>query len=443
MTYSLKPYPFQEIGAQFLASHQNALLADEQGLGKTVQAILAINNRGMSKVLIVCKAGLKLNWEIELKRWLEDKSLKIQVLSGTKDKLRSQTDIVIVNYDLIAISKNIYEQIVSRTYHVGVFDEAHYLKGRTTKRTKAILLKHGVAAHCMTRWFMTGTPVLNRPEELYPILKSCAPEVIYPYTSFESFARKFCDAWWDGFQLVSKGASSTEELNRRLTKDFMLRRLKKDVLTELPDKTYQLISVPPANAHIAELSTKEFSWGKNEARKGFSESGVDHIAILRHQLALSKVERAAAHIEDLLLENSKVVVFAYHRDVISELNQKLCHYGVHAITGNTPNIMRQIYVTNFQEDPKKRIFLGQFQAAGDGITLTAASTAVFVESSWTPGEIEQAADRIHRIGQKKAVLIQFLVIERSLEEHMLRIAIDKRHTIKEIIDGDNKTGGVA
>jgi SWI/SNF-related matrix-associated actin-dependent regulator 1 of chromatin subfamily A len=215
----------------------------------------------------------------------------------------------------------------------------------------------------------------------------------------------------------------------------MLRRLKEEVLHELPAKTYQLVAVPPKDAKMAELSKKLFTWGKHEAKKTAGATDGDHVAILRHQLALSKVDQAAAHIEDLLLENSKLVVFAYHRDVISQLAEKLRHYGVVVITGDTDQKERQSSVEAFQKFPRIRLFIGQFQAAGDGITLTAANTVLFTEASWTPGEIEQAADRVHRIGQKKAVLIQFLVIEGSLEENMLRTAIDKRQTIKEIVDG--------
>jgi len=215
----------------------------------------------------------------------------------------------------------------------------------------------------------------------------------------------------------------------------MLRRLKKDVLKELPEKTYQLISIPAPNAKVADYATKSFTWGKQEASKKVDGAGGEYIAIIRHQLALAKVAQACAHIEDLLLENDKLVVFAYHRDVIEEIANRLKHYGYVVVTGSNSTEERQESVNLFQKDPGTRLFIGQFQAAGDGITLTAANTVVFVECSWTPAEIEQAADRVHRIGQRKAVLIQFLVIEKSYEEYMLRTAIDKRQVIVEIVDG--------
>jgi SWI/SNF-related matrix-associated actin-dependent regulator 1 of chromatin subfamily A len=431
-----KLYTFQIDGIDFLAEHKSALLADEQGLGKTIQAIVAIDKVGSRTALIVCKAGLKLNWQIELERWLEKRGRRIFVVNGTKSRIPDKADIVIVNYDLLAISDGVYKQVVSRKWCVGVFDEAHFLKGRTSKRTKAILLRNGIASRCEFKWFMTGTPVLNRPEELYPILKAAAPGVIAPHTTFDAFARYFCNAWWDGFQLVTSGSSHEAELNKRLSSGFMLRRLKKDVLKELPDKSYQLIAMPPANAEIKKLVAKEFNWVKEDAEKINGVSSGNDISILRHELARSKVKAAVAHIEDLLQENEKIVVFCYHRDVIRELFDLLPFPSL-CITGDTPLATRQEFVSKFQNDSNYRVFIGQIQAAGDGITLTAASTVVFVESSWVPGEIDQATDRLHRIGQKSAVLVQFLVIEDSLEQHMLRTVIDKKQTIKEIVDGDN------
>ena len=433
-----KLYKFQEEGALFLAKNDAALLADEQGTGKTIQAIAACNFIGARSILIVCKAGLKLNWQIELKRWLYDPRLNIQILSGLDADLKIGSDIAIVNYELIALSAHLRTQLKKRKWDVGIWDEAHFLKGRTSLRTKAILLRGGVASYCTRKWFMTGTPVLNRPEELYPILKASAPSVIHPYTDFDAFAKHFCDAYWDGFQLVTKGSSNEAELHKRLTAGFMLRRLKKDVLPELPDKSYQLVTIPAATDHIKKLVAEEFFWSKQEARKISGVSSGQDISILRHELALSKVKKAVEHIKDVLEENQKVVVFGYHRDVIKELALALAAYQPQIITGDTEPWMRQHIVEQFQNVEKSRVFIGQIQAAGDGITLTAASTVVFVESSWVPGEIDQATDRLHRIGQKNAVLAQFLVIENSLESHMLRTVIDKKQIIQEIVDGQHE-----
>lgn len=429
----MKPFPFQEVGIKFLANRRSALLADEQGLGKTIQAALAVKELKARKVLVVCPAGLKLNWKRELEKWLGGEH-KIQVLSGRLDKVQQATDIVIVNYDLL-VGELMLAQLLKLSFAVGIFDEAHYMKTRSARRTKAVFLKGGLASRCVYKWFLTGTPVLNRPVELYPMLKACAPEVLDPFLSFEQFARRYCGGHFDGFQFIAKGATNIAELNVALTKNFMLRRLKKDVLKELPDKMYQIIDVEAKDAKTKKLVEKEFNWSKQDVayQKDLATGGAE-LALLRHELAREKIPAAIAHIKDLLEENEKVVVFAYHKDVIHSLMEGLAEFRPARITGDTLAANRQRSVDAFQTDPKIRVFIGQIQAAGTGITLTAASTVVFVETSWVPGEIAQAEDRCHRIGQKDSVLVQFLVFSGTFEEHQLRTVVDKKLTIEKIVD---------
>lgn len=436
--------PYQEIGVRFLAARTAALLADEQGLGKTIQAIGAVAALKARKVLVVCPAGLKLNWKREFETWMPvfrhtsgimpAQERNIQVLFGRKDRIKSTTDVLIVNYDLL-VGADILKQILALKFAVGIFDEAHFLKSRSARRTKAVFLKGGVASKCMYKWFLTGTPILNRPVEIYPILKAAAPTVLGSFTSYESFARRYCGGFFDGYQLVAKGATNTDELNERITKDFMLRRLKKDHLKELPDKQYQLIDIEATDAETKKLIEKEFTWSKQDVsyQKDLATGGAE-LAILRHELARKKVGRAVTHCKDLLDNVNKLIVFAYHKDVIKSLEEGLKEFDPVVINGDTLSKNRQDIVDKFQKDQKCRVFIGQITAAGVGITLTAASTVVFVETSWTPGEIDQATDRAHRLGQKDAVLVQFLVIAGSLEEHILKTVVDKKLTIQKIVD---------
>lgn len=435
---------YQEVGVKFLAEHQSALLADEQGLGKSVQAIGAVSALKARKVLVVCPAGLKLNWKREFETWLPifrhtggylpAAQHNIQVLFGRQDRVKPATDILIVNYDLLT-GPEILKQVLSVRYAVGIFDEAHYMKTRGTRRTKAVFLKGGVASKCMYKWFLTGTPVLNRPVELYPMLKAAAPEVLGAFTGFESFARRYCGGFFDGFQFVAKGATNTEELNASLTKNFMLRRLKKDHLKELPDKQYQIIDVEAKDKETKDLLSREFTWSKQDVdyQKDLATGGAE-LALLRHELARKKVPAAIEHLKNMLDEVEKIVVFGYHKDIIESLKDGLKNFKPVVITGDTASIKRQEIVDAFQKDPETRVFIGQITAAGTGITLTASSRVVFVESSWVPGEIDQATDRCHRFGQKDSVLVQFLVIAGSLEEHQLRKVVDKKKTIEKIVD---------
>lgn len=422
-------FPFQQTGVDFLATRTRALLADEQGLGKTIQAIRAADKIKALKILIVCPAVMKYVWAREFKIW-SNRDLKIQIVEGTFAKIED-ADVTIINYDLF-VSRVIYEQIVSGLFSLGIFDEAHYLKGKDTKRTKAILLRGGVASRCCYKWFLTGTPVLNRPVELYPILKAAAPEIIHPYSNFNSFAQRYCGAYFDGYELNTRGHSNTEELNERLTRSgFMLRRLKEEVLHELPEKQFQII--PLSKEGIKEKRLLKFI--RSDARKQPPDTlDGGGLAKERHDLALAKTIQVLGHIQNLLDTERKIIVFAYHRDLLELLKRQLSSFSPVLIYGGLSASQKERALNDFRTREECRIFLGQITAAGVGITLVEARVAVFAEISWVPGEIFQAVDRIHRIGQKEKVLIQFMVWENTLEEFMLRTVIDKKHVIESVVE---------
>lgn len=440
----LKLYPFQEEGAKFLAERKSALLADEMGLGKTIQAIIACNHLRANRLLIVCPASVKFNWAREISRW-SGREYNIDVVCGRYTRIRENADVVIINYDLL-LTRAMQEQIKNRIFSVGIFDEAHYLKTPDAQRTQAVLLRGGVASRCVFKWFLTGTPVLNRPVELFPLLKAAAPDIIKPYSNYNAFGKRWCGGhyrqnnfggeWWD------KGATNIEELNERLTKSgFMLRRLKDEVLDELPDKQFQILPVSTEGVK----DTKALKWLKSDARRvdlGGMEPG--ELARVRHSITQAKLPLIIEHIRTVLEAENKLVVFAYHRDILERLEREFREVGTVLIYGGVTAKQRSESVDRFQRDPNCRLFLGQITAAGQGITLTSARTAVFAEISWTPGEVLQAVDRIHRIGQTHGVLIQFLVYQDTLEEFMLRTIIDKKQTIENIVErkGEEQTPNV-
>lgn len=430
----MKLYPFQEEGRDFLFAHSSALLAHEQGLGKSIMAITAFDKLNAVKVLVVCPASVKYNWQREIEKW-SGYWRNVQVLEGRYARIERWADVVITNYDLL-LSPAIAEQIKNMKFSVGIFDEAHYLKTPTSQRTKAILLRGGVASRCVFKWFLTGTPVLNRPVELYPLLKAAAPELIRPHTTFNSFAKRWCGGHWrqNGFggEFWAKGATNIEELNERLTKSgFMLRRLKSEVLDELPEKTYQILPISTSGLGKSRFLT----WSKSDARRvNLSKLEPGELARFRHDLAIAKLPTVISHVKDMLEEKEKIVLFGFHRDVLERLEHEFKAFNPVLVYGGVSAQDRDTRVNTFQSDPACKLFIGQITAAGTGITLTAADTAIFAEISWTPGEIFQACDRIHRIGQKNAVLIQFLVFEDTLEEFILKTVIDKKHTIEQIVE---------
>ena len=242
MTLKLKP--FQEEGIEFLAARKVAILGDEMRMGKSAQAIRAADKIGARKILIVCPSTAKLVWERELVKW-STMHRSVQIISGTKAVINPNIDVTIVNYDIVWYPE-IKKQLCSMKFAVGFIDECHYLAGRKSKRTQAMLKTKDmtpIMSRCVYKWFISGTPILNRPRELYPVLAACAPEIIAPYKSYTAFTRHFCGGYWDGFQWVDKGATHIPELNKRLKK-VMVRRLRKDYLDE-EEPHYQLIQWTP------------------------------------------------------------------------------------------------------------------------------------------------------------------------------------------------------
>jgi len=425
MTHTNRLMDFQNEGVSFLTQAGNRLLADEPGLGKTVQAIEFLKTIE-GRALIVCPATIKHNWLCELVNWgVDEKNIAV-----IPSKPNPGAKFVIINYDLL---EKHYAKLDSARFRVLIFDEAHYLKNAKSKRTniaRKLMMPVGVKTV-----FLTGTPVLNRPQEFLSLMQLLEPKRYSPPEWWRRYLH-YCDAkkvkmgrlpeFWD-----FSGAKDLDKL-REEWRDYILRRQKKDVLAELPDKILQVIEFDD-DGNDTKSERQEFD--ATVKRLGFKKAVEEvHFSTLRQRVALHKCDNAVKHIADILQEEDKVVVFAHHRAVIDALYTKLSRdYQVAKITGDTPVISRMEQVNLFQEG-NARVFLGNIQAAGVGITLTAAKTCVFVESSFVPAEITQACDRLHRIGQKDVVRCQFLVTKNSVDALILKVIVKKNEIIKELVD---------
>lgn len=428
--------PYQKVGIHFITTRAVALVADEQGLGKTIEAVGARNELKPKHTLVVCPASVKYNWQREFALWSTDMH-SVHVQQGRKGYPLNRADITIVNYDILDA---LHEELTDKEWDMVIVDEGQYAKNPKAKRTQALYgykTKKGIVKGAKNLVVMTGTPVPNRPIEFWPMLARLSPNTIFPFVKYFDFGRRFCNGYQGPFGWDMTGSSNEEELNRRLRSTIMIRRLKADVLKDLPDKVYQVIPFeadPVARKLIkSEQATVDMEdLGNDGLPRGLQ---IGEISELRHQLAKVKVPLALAHIRDMLDGGvDKVVVFAYHKAVIDALMDGLKDYMPVKIDGTVSAVQRQRSVDAFQGNKDCRAFVGQINAAGVGITLTAASNVVFVESTWVPGDIAQAVDRCHRIGQKDSVLAQFLVIRGSLEEYMLRTIVDKQLNINRIVN---------
>jgi SWI/SNF-related matrix-associated actin-dependent regulator of chromatin subfamily A-like protein 1 len=432
-----KLYQFQEESLPPLMARRHNLLALEMGLGKTLIAVELINRLRIldfDDVLIICKASIKENWRRKVIEYL-DAGISIcpQIVNRRIDVINQNANIIIVNYDLLTHSY-IFQQLKKRKFGLLICDEAHYLKNMETKRTKAVLAKNGLVFNCDRSLMMTGTPVLNRPFELYPMLKVLAPKVIAPYTDMWSYAKRYCDAWHDGFGLNTDGASHTDELNKKLREHYMIRRTWNDVEIQLPKRRYEMIFIDPTAKAREALTVIEKAQRRDFKRQQL-DTDAGGLATLRRETAEEKISVCLEQIKEYIESSGKLVIFAYHHSVIERLKNELKEFGVVTLDGATSQIERQRSIDNFCRLPQIRLFIGQLQAAGEGIDglQTACHHILFIETSWVPAEISQAIARLWRLGQNRSVLVRFLIWANSIEEHMMRVALDKVETIREIV----------
>jgi len=429
-------YPFQRAGVEYLINNPYCLLADDMGVGKTVQVIVALHDLGEVNALIVCPSGIKDHWQQEFKKWL---NADATVIHTGKDTIPS-TGFTIISYDMLGsegIKKQLYGLLPFDTI---ILDEIHYLKNRKSKRTRCALghwkKERGVTEGAKRIIAISGTPLTNRPVELWPMILRIFPKR-WPrcYLDYTSYTTRFCGGVTLRNEWQDRGATNLVELNHLLRQRVMIRREKEKVLPQLPEKTYTVFDVQAdAEAKRALFEEKEYH---EDAITAFDEDGLPPIgdmAELRRTLGVSKAKFVASWIADALEDGlDKIVVFAHHKDAIVVLRERLKDFNPVVINGDVPMKQRSGLVDSFQTDPDVRVFIGSINAAYQGITLTAASHVAMVEIDWTPGRNEQAIDRCHRIGQENAVNAYFFIYEDSLDAYVLKRSLQKGANIRKVL----------
>ena len=430
-------YPFQKRGVGFIeAKNGRALVGDEMGLGKTMQALAWMQLHPEKRpVIIVVPASLKLNWEREIMAWMTDWG-RIEILQGTKPtpmmlaKLKPAT-IIIINYDILSYW---VDELLKLNPKVLITDECHYYKNNKAKRTKAIkkLGKH--ISHVIA---LSGTPIVNRPEEMLNAIQLIDPAIM---PNRWDYLRKYCGAKYNGYGWDFSGATNTGELHEKLTNSIMIRRKKSDVLPDLPDKVRSFIPLELDNAseyNRAEADFIEFvsnTKGQEAADRASNAATLAEIEGLKQLAVRGKMNQVIDWIKDFLDVDGKLVVFATHKFVIDRLQDEFMMRCV-KVDGSVTGENRQKAVDRFQTDDSVRLFIGNIKAAGVGITLTASSNVAFIELPWTPGDVTQAEDRVHRIGQKDSVNIHYLLANGTIEEKIARLIDSKRKVLDAVLDG--------
>jgi SWI/SNF-related matrix-associated actin-dependent regulator of chromatin subfamily A-like protein 1 len=441
-------YSFQLEGVQFIEEHKGrTILADEMGLGKTIQALawLQLHPERRPAVIIV-PASLKLNWAREAGKWIKDP--KVQIFEGRYQGQSIDGEIIIINYDILA---NKYEptkgkkkgkeipksgwvdHLIAIKPQVLILDESHYIKNSNARRSRSVKKIGKKVPYILG---LSGTPIVNRPIEIYNVFNLISQSDV---PDFWTFAQHFCAAKQTRFGWDFSGASNTEELNELLINTVMLRRKKDEVLKELPDKVRAMVPIEINNRD--EYSIMEFDfikwvrehYGSAAAKKAKNAKALTELSALKQLAAKGKLAFAINWIKNFLESDQKLIVFCTHKFVIDELMDNFKQ--AVKIDGSVSTKIRQEVVDAFQNDKNVRLFIGNIQAAGVGLTLTSASNVAFLEFPWTPGEMSQAEDRSHRIGQESSVTIYYLFAENTIEERIVKALDKKRKTLDMVLDG--------
>jgi SWI/SNF-related matrix-associated actin-dependent regulator 1 of chromatin subfamily A len=429
------PMEHQKVAIEKLLANNKFILADDMGLGKTTAAVIASMESGAKKVLIVCPASLKINWDREIKNYTDRKVL---IVEGRK--WGSTFDYYIINYDILknyhttekSEDSDDYKLLVNEKFDLAIVDEAHYVSNSTANRTR---LLNDVLETIPRVWLLTGTPMTSRPINYFNLLKI----VDSPLTlNWQSYVRRYCK----GYQFTvgnrkvwnTSGASNLDELRER-TKSYVLRRMKTDIL-DLPEKIVTPVFVE-LSSKMYDEELEEFTRISNDNKdKETLSVTLNRLMKIRQLIAYEKIPYTCEIIDKCLDQGKKVIVFTNFTMSLDMLHEKYKKNSV-ILNGSMSKEKKQESVDRFQNEDKIKIFISNIIAGGVGITLTAGEVVVMNDLSFVPAHHSQAEDRAYRYGQQNSVLVYYPVFENTVEKIIYNILQKKKNVIDQVMgDGE-------
>lgn len=424
------PLNHQKEAIEKLVGSKRFILADDMGLGKTTSTIIAALETGAKKILIVCPASLKINWQREI---LNYSDRPVFIAEGKKYSVES--DFVIVNYDIL---KNFHTTdpkekeeslLLKSNFDLVILDEAHMISNVQAQRTKLI---NNFVKKINRVWLLTGTPMTSRPMNYYNLLNIIESPVAQ---NWMAYAIRYCQ----GYQFKAgnrkvwnvSGASNLEELRERTSKQI-IRRLKEEVL-DLPDKIITPIYLRLQSKQYEDLMGEYYDWyDKNPDESSSLTVQFSKLMKVRKVIANEKVKQTIEFAENILEQGKKVIIFTNFTDTLQTIYQ---HFGKQAVylDGSCSNSMRQQAVDSFQNDEKIKVFVGNLKAAGVGLTLTSAEVVIMNDLSFVPAEHSQAEDRAYRYGQKSNVLVYYPIFDNTIEGAIYDILNKKKEIIRTVM----------
>lgn len=425
------PLNHQKEAIEKLAGSKRFILADDMGLGKTTSTIIAALETGAKKILIICPASLKINWQREIENY-SDRS--VFIAEGKNFSI--DHDFVIVNYDIL---KNFYDiknkdnsLITKGNFDLIIIDEAHYIQNGQAQRTKLV---NSFSKNSERLWLLTGTPMTSRPMNYFNLLQLIESPVAQ---NWMAYAIRYCQ----GYQFKAgnrkvwnvTGSSNLEELRDRTSRQ-VLRRLKTDVL-DLPDKIISPVYLRLKSKLYEGLMGEYYDWYENKTDESSSLTvQFSKLMKVRQVIAEEKIKDTIELAQNILDQDKKVIIFTNFTDTLNKIAD---HFGKQAVRldGSTSKPMRQHAVDQFQENDKIKVFVGNLKAAGVGLTLTAAEAVIMNDLSFVPSDHSQAEDRAYRYGQKSNVSVYYPIFENTIEGAIYDI-LNKKKNIFETVMGDN------
>jgi SWI/SNF-related matrix-associated actin-dependent regulator 1 of chromatin subfamily A len=423
--------PFQWVAVHYALEARRTFLADEQGLGKTVEALATLEADEAFPAIVICPASMKLTWLREAEHWLPHRSR--QVLSGRSEGPIEPADITILNYEIVQAR---LAALVASGPRALVADESHYCKNPQAKRTKAVRRLADAVPRDGLRLALTGTPVMNHADELIAQLRVIGR--LGEFGSGASFSRQF------------EGELSEERLHWHLRRSCFVRRLKSEVLPQLPAKRQVVVPVSLNNEEEYRLAEDDvIEWLKTQPidlkvldakiAATLRAERLAQLTTLQRLAARGKLAAALNWIHAFLASGEALVVFARHREVQQGVLERFPD-ALH-LFGDDSMTARQTAISAFQEPDGPQLIVCATRAAAQGITLTRASNVCFLELEWTPAIHDQAEDRCHRIGQHDAVTAWYLLAADTIDETMARLIKRKREVIDAVTDGRELADG--
>jgi SWI/SNF-related matrix-associated actin-dependent regulator 1 of chromatin subfamily A len=429
------PMEHQKVAIEKLLANDKFILADDMGLGKTTAAVIASIESGAKKVLIVCPASLKINWDREIKNYTDRRVL---IVEGRK--WGSTFDYYIINYDILknyhttekSEDSEDFKLLVNEKFDLAIVDEAHYVSNTTANRTR---LLNDVLETIPRVWLLTGTPMTSRPINYFNLLKI----VDSPLTlNWQSYVRRYCK----GYQFTvgnrkvwnTSGASNLDELRER-TKSYVLRRMKTDIL-DLPEKIVTPVFVE-LTSKMYDEELEEFTRISNDKKDNETISvTLNRLMKIRQLIAYEKIPYTCEIIDKCLDQGKKVIVFTNFTMSLEMLHEKYKKNSV-ILNGSMSKEKKQESVDRFQNENKIKIFISNIVAGGVGITLTAGEVVIMNDLSFVPAHHSQAEDRAYRYGQKNSVLVYYPIFENTLEKIIYNILQKKKGIIDQVMgDGE-------